>query len=112
MLKFKLNNTTIALLVVVLVVVLIYLYGMPKMEKLTNEEQQMVDTINKTTVLPQFKDMDPIKLYAVFNNNMDFITDIMVKNNIPPSLLQDPAKYPQISTYLFNQGVLKTEPKK
>lgn len=110
MLKF--NNTTILIALAVLIVLYLLKYGMPKMEKLTNEEQQIVDVINNTTVLPQFVDMDPIKLYAVFNNNMDFITDIMVKNNIPPVLLQDPKKYPQISTYLFNQGVLKTEAKK
>lgn len=110
MLKF--NNTTILIALAVLIVLYLLKYGMPKMEKLTNEEQQIVDVINNTTVLPQFVDMDPIKLYAVFNNNMDFITDIMVKNNIPPVLLQDPKKYPQISTYLFNKGVLKTEPKK
>ena len=109
------NYTTLFLLsIAILVILYIIKYGKPnmlKMEKLTNEEQQMIDTINKTTILPEFKDIDPIKLYAIFNNNMDFITDIMVKNNIPPSLLQDPTKYPLISSYLFNIGVLKLQKK-
>lgn len=98
-----------------LLFVIIMLLALKKsVEKLTNtdvelspQEKVFIDEINKTVVLKQFQDITPVKLYEIFNNDLDYISTIMVKNNIPPSFLKNTQNYPKIATFLFNRGVLK-----
>lgn len=57
-------------------------------------------------VLPQYKDITPTQLYALFDNNLDKMTSAIIKSNIPTGALKTPSYYPKIASILAKNKLI------
>lgn len=121
--KFKLNDI---LLVIGIFGILSYLYTiLIKKKPLENFDSEvktdLLDTLDESQlntdtseldnliVMQRFENMTPVMLLSIFNQDVNLITEVFNRANIPIKAIEDPAYYPRIATLLFNKGFLKTQ---
>jgi len=62
--------------------------------------------LDDTPIEPLCKDMTPTKLFNIFDNDMDVITEVFLKYDIPISAIKKPKYYPHIASILYKYNVL------
>lgn len=73
-----------------------------QLENLTNQ----LGALENVTLHESCKDMTPIQLFALFQQDLNRMTQVMLDNNIPQEALQQPALYPKIASLLKAKGVI------
>jgi predicted membrane protein len=100
--KAELNNYYMlaAIGVVLLIIYLIY----SNVEKFEEEDTSVLD---KTEVLEECKDMNAEKMFKLFNEDLNYLTQVFVDNDIPLKAIKDVSYYPKIASLLVRKGILK-----
>lgn len=83
--------------VIVLVVMLIIIFSFVFYRNFNSLENFSPIDIE---VLPKYKDITPVQLYKLFDNNIDKMTQAMIQINIPIQALKTPSYYPKIASML------------
>lgn len=98
------TKTNYYILVAILVAILVVFFMYFRMENFQDEDTSILD---KTEILDQCKEMTAEKLFKLFNEDLDYLTQVFVDNNIPLSAIKDISYYPKIASLLVNRGILK-----
>jgi tyrosine-protein phosphatase YwqE len=89
------------ILIIILSIICIFVI-FSNTEQLTNEPSILDNIIVKETC----QNMTPIKLYGLFNNNIELMTKTVIENGLSTQDLADPENYPKIATYLSNKNII------
>lgn len=93
--KYKLEMT-----IAIIIIVILFFVMKKKVEKL---EISMLDNV---IVNPQCEGMTPMKLFALFNNDLDAMTKAVIDNGLSVDDLANTDNYPKIATYLSDKKVI------
>ena len=87
-------------ILIVILFVIIFYYNFTR-------EQMSIDFAPiEVPVLPKYQSITPTQLYALFNNNLDKMTQAMVDSKIPIQALQTPSYYPKIASILAKNKLI------
>lgn len=90
-------------IIILFILLLIYLYK----KKETFEENKNTEELDKVQILEQCKNMTPNRLFELFNEDVNYMTQVFVDNKIPTSVIKDPSYYPKIASLLVKNGIMK-----
>jgi hypothetical protein len=96
-------NTNQIIAAVFLILVVLYMIGFFS-KKESYEDTEVLDNID---VAQNCKDMTPTKLFNLFNEDLTYLTQVFVDQNIPQKAIQDATYYPKIATLLQQKKILK-----
>jgi hypothetical protein len=96
------NNNTIYILIVVGAIIL-FLIMNNKKETFTNDK---VD-IENIQIDPECATMTPKQLLSLFNNDINYLSQVIVDNNIDYEHITNPTMYPKIATILKQKKLMK-----
>ena len=88
-------------IVILFILVLIYLYK--KKETFVEDTTEL----DKVQILEQCKSMTPNRLFELFNEDVNYMTQVFVDNKIPLSIIKDQSYYPKIASLLVKNGIMK-----
>lgn len=95
-----LKTVYILYILIVILFVIIFYYNFTR-------EQMSIDFAPiEVPVLPKYQSITPTQLYALFNNNLDKMTQAMVQSKIPIQALQTPSYYPKIASILAKNKLI------
>lgn len=98
----KIDKKTVYIIIVILIILLIvYLY---KKKEEFEEDTTELDAIE---ILEQCKDMTPNKLFKLFREDVNYMTQVFVDNKVPIRVIKDQSYYPKIASLLVKNGILK-----
>lgn len=63
--------------------------------------------LDNTEILEQCKTMTAEKMFKLFNEDLNYLTQVFVDNNIPLSAIKKLEYYPKIASLLVKKGLLK-----
>lgn len=87
-------------IIVVLSIFVLYYYQVRR--------EQMSENFSpiEVEILPQYKDITPTQLYALFGNNLDKMTRAIIESNIPNEALKVSSYYPKIASILAKKKLI------
>ena len=93
-------NVYIYAIIVILSIFVLYYYQVKRQQISENFAPLEIE------ILPQYKDITPTQLYALFDNNLDKMTHAMVESKIPIGALKTPSYYPKIASILVKNKLI------
>lgn len=98
----KVDKTKVYIIIAIMFILLIvYLY---KKKEEFEEDTTELDTIK---ILEQCKDMTPEKLFKLFREDINYMTQVFVDNKVPLHIIKDKSYYPKIASLLVKNKILK-----
>ena len=88
-------------IVILFILLLIYLY---KKKEAFEEDTSELD---KVVILEECKNITPNRLFELFNEDVNYMTQVFVDNKIPLSIIKDQSYYPKIASLLVKNGIMK-----
>lgn len=95
-------NLPIVYILYILIVILMIIFYY----NFTREQMSIDFAPIEVPVLPKYQSITPTQLYALFNNNLDKMTQAMVESRIPIQALQTPSYYPKIASILAKNKLI------
>lgn len=97
------NTYKIHMIVAIAIILFLVLSSSKKLEKLTMAKPSIFENV---IVSPKCKEITPIKLFQLFNNDLNKMTETMIANSITTDELANPNNYPKIASYLMQNKVI------
>lgn len=95
------NNFIKYILTIIIIIILITFFK--NTEQFTNQTSFVLDTI---IVDESCKNITPVQLFKLFNNNLDLMTKTMIDNGFSSSELSNKDNYPKIATFLKRKNII------
>mgnify|MGYP000748592509 CR=1 FL=1 len=89
--------------IIIIIVIFIAFSFYKNKENLTQSSSDILDNI---IVIPKCKNMTPIKLFQLFNSDLDKMTQTIIDNGFLANDLSVPDNYPKIATYLVEKNII------
>jgi hypothetical protein len=86
-----------------IIIIIIILYTFNNKEQLTNQSSFVLENI---IVDDSCKNITPVQLFKLFNNNLDLMTKTMIDNGFSSSELNNKENYPKIATFLKRKNII------
>lgn len=64
------------------------------------------ETFESLPIVKECRDITPKKLLAIFNNDKEKLTNVLIEHGVPIDLITNKSSYPVIATYLLSKGVI------
>lgn len=100
--KTKFNNYFLLAAIGVVLLIIYSIYS-----KVENFEEEDTSVLDKTDVLEECKDINAEKMFKLFNEDLNYLTQVFVDNDIPSKAIKDVSYYPKIASLLVRKGILK-----
>lgn len=100
----KIDNIKKIYIVIIILFILLLIYLYKKKE--TFEEDIYLKELDKVQILEKCKNMTPDKLFKLFNEDVNYMTQVFVDNKIPLSIIKDKSYYPKIASLLVKNGIM------
>lgn len=98
-----LNKYKFHIMIFITVVILILVLKNRKIENLTLSNKSVLDNV---FISNKCKEITPVKLFALFNNDLDKMTQSVIDNGISTDELADAKNYPKIASLLLEKKVI------
>lgn len=95
----NLNFKVIYVIIVIISIFVLYYYQFKRQQ---SENFAPIEV----EVLPQYQNITPTQLFALFDNNLDKMTRAMVESKIPVQALKTPSAYPKIASVLAKNKLI------
>jgi hypothetical protein len=93
-------NIYIYAIIVIISIFILYYYQVKRQQMSENFAPIEIE------VLPQYKNITPTGLYALFDNDLDKMTRAMMASKIPSGALKIPSYYPKIASILAKNKLI------
>lgn len=97
------DTTTLYIIAFIISVILLIWYFYRKREEFDEDTTEL----DNTDVLEECKTMTAEKMFKLFNEDLNYLTQVFVDNNIPLSAIKNLDYYPKIASLLVKRGILK-----
>jgi hypothetical protein len=95
-------NLNFKLIYVIIVIISIFVLYYYKVKRQQSENFAPIEV----PILPQYKNITPTQLFALFDNNLDKMTRAMIESKIPDKVLKTPLAYPKIASILAKNKLI------
>jgi len=95
----NLNFKIIYVIIVLISIFVLYYYQVKRQQ---SEKFSPIEV----SILPQYQNITPTQLYALFDNNLDKMTRAMIESKIPVQALKTPSYYPKIASILAKNRLI------